>query len=85
MNAPRFGYLVDGVDEAERQTRFRVLQALALGICGPRAPLTASFGKAINDPAAAETALALLVALPALRRRRLLASFSTLLPPGAKP
>jgi len=52
---------------------------LALLLCGAAHPATVALSKAIADPTAADRALDELDILPALRRRRLLAIYATLL------
>lgn len=69
-----------GLDDGERAARCRELRALALVYLGPGHRLTLALGAAAADPAALETARAELSALPALRLRRLLASYLALLP-----
>ena len=46
---------------------------------GARHPATAALGIAVADLSQAETALTALAALPALRKRRLLATFGSLM------
>jgi hypothetical protein len=74
----RLAFLLDGVPEAERTARCRELRALALVYCGLAHPATKALGAAIGDPAMTGRALAELDAIPALRRRRLLATFGAL-------
>jgi hypothetical protein len=73
-----FGPFAPGLDQAERLARIRALRALA-GVFAHRFP---SFGQALlraeSEPAALDEALRLLDQLPALNRRRLLASYSNL-------
>jgi hypothetical protein len=73
-----FGPFAPGLDPAERQARIRALRALA-GVFCHRFP---SFGEALlraeTEPTALNEALQLLDQLPALNRRRLLASYSNL-------
>ena len=69
-----------GIAEAERITRCRELRALALVYLGPEHRLTVELGNAIADAGALAAARAELCALPALRRRRLLATYAALLP-----
>jgi hypothetical protein len=66
-----FGPWVSGLAEGERVARLREMRALALVFCGPSHPLVSALRRAELDPAAAERALELLDALPALRHRRL--------------
>jgi hypothetical protein len=82
--AERLAFLLDGVPEAERIARCRELRALALVYCGLAHPATEALGAAIGDPAMIGRALAELDAIPALRRRRLLASYGALLPPPTR-
>jgi hypothetical protein len=67
--------MLDGVSEAERMARCRELRALSLVYLGLRHPVTIALAAAVTDPAATDRALTVLDALPALRRRRLLASY----------
>jgi hypothetical protein len=69
-----------GIGDAERAARCRELRALALVYLGPTHPLTAALADAIADDSALETARTQLGAIPALRRRRLLAAYTALLP-----
>lgn len=85
VGAPRLAFLIEGAGEAERQARFRELRALALVYFGGKHPITAALGEAIADPGATNHALGLLAAAPALRRRRILASYGALLSRGAAP
>ena len=70
-------FLIACTDTGERAARLRELRALSLVYCGFDHPATQALHRAIADPAAAESALAEIAALPALRRR-LLASFGVL-------
>jgi hypothetical protein len=69
-----------GLTDGERAARCRELRALSLVYCGSAHRLTVTLGEAAIDPAALETARAELSAIPALRRRRLLAAYVALLP-----
>lgn len=73
-------FLIDAA-EPERAARLRELRALALVYCGPAHPRAKAMAAAVRntDSAAADAAFAELERLPALSRRRLLATFSTLL------
>jgi hypothetical protein len=75
----RLAFLLDGVPEAERTARCRELRALSLVYLGLRHPVTTALAAAVRDPAATDRALTVLAALPALRRRRLLASYGALM------
>jgi hypothetical protein len=74
-----FGPWQAGLDEPERSARCRELRALAVVYCGRQHPLTLVLAAAIADAESAEQARAVLSALPALQRRRLLASYGALL------
>jgi hypothetical protein len=74
----RLAFLLDGVPEVERMARCRELRALALVYCGSAHPATEALGAAITDPAMTDRALIEIDAIPALRRRRLLASYGAL-------
>jgi len=71
-------FIVAGLDESEQRTRLRELRALAVVYLGVNSPVTRRLGEAIADPSAAESALALLDGVPALRRRRLLSAYGAL-------
>jgi hypothetical protein len=75
----RLAFLLDGVPEAERTARCRELRALSLVYLGPHHPVTMALAAAVTDPTATDRALTVLDALPALRRRRLLASYGALM------
>ena len=75
----RLDFLVGDAPEPERAARMRELRALAMVYCGPRHPVTKALQTAACDPAATQNALAMLDALPALSRRRLLATYGALL------
>jgi hypothetical protein len=77
--AERLAFLLDGVPEAERMARCRELRALSLVYLGLHHPVTIALAAAVTDPAATDRALTVLDALPALRRRRLLASYGALM------
>jgi hypothetical protein len=55
------------------------VRALSLVYLGLRHPVTIALAAAVTDPAATDRALTVLDALPALRRRRLLASYGALM------
>jgi hypothetical protein len=74
------GFLLVG-PEAEIVPRLRELRALALLLCGARHPLTGALAAAVADPAVADAALAEISRLPAVPRRRLLASYARLTGP----
>jgi hypothetical protein len=74
------GFLLQGMSERERTARCRELRALALVYVGSGHPLTV----AVANPDATTQALAELDRLPALRRRRLLAALTALLPRAAR-
>jgi hypothetical protein len=81
MRRDGFGPWADGFDGAERLARLRAMRALAFVFCGPAHPLTMALLEAEADDAAAIAALDHLDALPALRRRRLLAAYAALSAP----
>ena len=72
---PGFGPWASDLDDAERLARFRSMRALAVVFAGPASPLVSELRQAEINPSAAERALALLEALPPLRRRRLLSVY----------
>jgi hypothetical protein len=73
-------FLLAGISEAERDARLREMRVMAMLLCGAGHPLTRALGAAISEPQAIERALRELAALPALRRRRILATVASLLP-----
>jgi hypothetical protein len=73
-----FGPWASGLADGERVARLRELRALALVFCAPSHPLVSALRQAELDPAAAERALELLDALPALPRQGLLATCAAL-------
>jgi hypothetical protein len=75
----RLAFLLGGIPEAERMARLRELRALSLVYLGLRHPVTTALAAAVTDPAETDQALTVLDALPALRRRRLLASYGALM------
>ena len=77
---PRLGFLLADADECEREARIRELRLLAVVYFGPDHAITSAFSAALGDPAAIDKALELLHQAPALRRRRLLATYGTLMP-----
>jgi hypothetical protein len=72
-------FLVSDCSDTERTARCRELRALSLVYLGPHHPVTIALAAAVTDPAATDRALTVLDALPALRRRRLLASYGALM------
>jgi hypothetical protein len=79
--AAAFGPWTPGLGKGERLARWRTMRALALVFVGPDHPLTAALRAAELDQQVAPLALELLDALPALRRRRLLATYSVIAAP----
>ena len=75
----RLDFLIAGCDEPERLARCRELRALALVFLGPDHPATVALGVAVLSADGIGPALAAIDALPALRRRRLLATFGALM------
>lgn len=76
--AAQFGPWADGIDPAERLARTRCMRVLAMVFARPHADLIATLRDAEHNPAALSTALDLLDALPALPRRRIIATFAAL-------
>jgi hypothetical protein len=76
---PDFGPWAPDLTATERTARWRSLAALALIYVGGKHPLLRCCFAAERDEAQAPTALAALDSLPALTRRRLLASYAALL------
>ena len=66
--------------EPERTARLREARMAALLLFGANHPLSRALSAAITEPAALGHALAELDALPALPRRRLLATLAAVLP-----
>jgi hypothetical protein len=83
MTVPdRFGPWAEGIDPAERLARYRSLRALVGVFAGPNHPLTVALAAAEADPtddAAALIAWQVLTTMPAIKRRRILASLATLM------
>jgi hypothetical protein len=71
---------VFAVAEPERTARLRELRLASLLLLGRRHTLTQAVAAALIDPAAVVGALDELDALPALPRRRLLATIAAILP-----
>lgn len=80
-----FGPWRPDIAEPERVARLREIRALIFAICGPGHPLVVALRDAETDPAAAARALEQIDALPALRRRRLLATYASLTAPPRAP
>jgi dihydroneopterin aldolase len=84
LNAPEkrpltaLGFLFDGIDEVERRARLRELRVLVAVYCGWDHPAKAALDQAISSNASYEIALEAIDQLPALRRRRLLATYAAL-------
>lgn len=77
--ADAWGPFSGDLDAAERAARCRALAALARVYIGPKADaLVLTLRRLERDPGAAGEALALLDTLPALARRRALASYAAL-------
>jgi hypothetical protein len=74
------GRLFRGIAESERDARLREMRAVAMLLCGAKHPLTRALERAIIDPGEADGAIAELATLPALQRRRVLATIAALLP-----
>jgi hypothetical protein len=70
-----FGPWSPDIDPTERVAEFRSLASLAALLVGSNNPLVAALRLAEQDGAAVGRALELLDGLPALTRRRLLATF----------
>jgi hypothetical protein len=73
-----FGPWADGIDVAERVARLRALRAFAMVWARPQQDFISALARAESDPAALATAAALLNEIPALPRRRMLASYGAL-------
>ncbi|HJU20602.1 MAG TPA: hypothetical protein VJ770_29485 [Stellaceae bacterium] len=80
--SPGYGPWIPGIDPAERMAATRELRVLSHLLCGPGHPLTAALAAAVTDPAALDRAVAELYRLPALTRRRLLATAAALWRPA---
>jgi hypothetical protein len=74
----RLCFLLDGIDEAEQIARLRELRVLVAVYCGWDHPAKAALDQAISSNGSYEIALEAIDQLPALRRRRLLASYGAL-------
>jgi hypothetical protein len=64
------------IAEPERTARLRELRLATLLLCGGEHPATRALGAAVADPAALDGALLELTTIPALRRRRILATIA---------
>jgi hypothetical protein len=73
------GFLLSGCSPSEHTARLRELRALALVYLGPAHPATTALAAAVADPAMTERALGLVGDLPALRKRRLLATYAAIM------
>jgi len=69
---------VPGIEEAERRARFQSLASLVALLTGSGHPLVAELRKAEHEDEAAGRSLALLEALPALTRRKLLSTYAAI-------
>lgn len=74
MSAGDFGPWREGIGAAERVARLRELAAIACLVVGPAHPFVAALRTAEGDETAAPAALRELDALPALKRRHILAA-----------
>jgi hypothetical protein len=72
-------FLLSDCSNTERAARCRELRALSLVYLGLRHPVTIALAEAIVDPSATDRALSEINTIPALRRRRLLASYAVLM------
>jgi hypothetical protein len=80
--AAGFGPWCDDIGEAERLARLREMRVLAY-LLAPKSPLVAALKAAeTGDQAALDAALAELNRLPALARRRILATYAALSRPA---
>jgi hypothetical protein len=78
VTAP-LSFLLDGADAHERLARLREMRAVTAMICGWQHPVKRALDEAINGSGSAVAiALAEIDALPALRRRRVLAVIAAL-------
>jgi hypothetical protein len=73
-----FGPWAPGITPAERLARLRAMRAFALLYARPWTDFIDALARAETDPAALDEAADLLVAIPALTRRRMLASYQQL-------
>ena len=69
-----------GASDAECRSRLRELRAISLLLCGRSHPLTIALRDAVANLAEIDRALDEIGALPALRRRKVLACLAALLP-----
>ena len=72
------GFLLDNCDEAERAARVRELRALAAIYCGWDSAVKHTLDRTVTNPETVAEALQEVDRVPALRRRKLLASFGAL-------
>ena len=80
-NVPRLAFLIDGAPEAERIARLREMRVVVALLCGWGSPAKRAIDQALAGGSDA-AALTEIDRLPALRRRRILATFGALLPKG---
>jgi hypothetical protein len=73
-----FGPWVPNIDSGERLARIRSMRALALVFVRPQRDFLEALARAEIDSAALVTALELLEKLPALPKRKLLATYADL-------
>jgi hypothetical protein len=71
---------VFAADEPERLARLREARMAALLLLGPHHALTVALAAAIADPEVLGAAIEAIDGLPALQRRRLLATLAAVLP-----
>lgn len=81
MTAPGFGPWADALPETEFTARLRSLRALALVYVGPHHPIVSALRDAELDPIRLAHAATILETLPALRLRRMLATYAELTQP----
>ena len=76
-----FGPWSPSCEPAERMARLRAMRAMALLLARPHASFIRALELGESNPTSLSEALALLEQLPALTRRRLLASYARLARP----
>ena len=79
-----FGPWARDIPQAERCARLRAMQALALVLARPHTEFVVALRRAESDPASLPQALELLERLPAVTRRRLLATYGVLAGPDRR-
>ena len=84
MTAPRLSFLLDGASDVERLCRMREWRAVTALICGWNSEVKRALDQAIEGGSSAVAVLSEIDALPALKRRRVLATIGALMRGGRR-